>query len=53
MAARMRALSLTAHVSTSLGWFGAVATFLVCKTIISGQQAEIDQMKAKLRDLGN
>ena len=28
MAYRMRALSLTAHVSTSLGWLGAVATFL-------------------------
>lgn len=25
----------------------------LCTTIISGQQAEIDQMKAKLRDLGN
>ncbi len=25
----------------------------LCKTIISGQQAEIDQMKAKLRDLEN
>ena len=28
MAPRMRALALTAHVSTSLGWLGAVATFL-------------------------
>ena len=28
MAPRVRALSLTAHVSTSLGWLGAVATFL-------------------------
>jgi len=28
MAPRMRALSLTAHVSTSIGWLGAVATFL-------------------------
>ena len=25
----------------------------LCKTIISGQQAEIEQMKAKLRDLGD
>jgi uncharacterized protein (DUF305 family) len=24
----------------------------LCRTIISGQQAEIDQMKAKLRQLG-